>query len=117
MEFFGNQSKSYLLDLRTNALNSFKAFAYQKVSVAGTAIGLTVPDGTKYCEIKFISTINTTFAVMYLNLGTAQLPTATDGLPLDHGTFFDITDYENINNFRAIQTAAGTHTLYVQYYR
>jgi len=30
---------------------------------------------------------------------------------------FDITGAPNLINFRAIQVAAGTHTLHVQYYK
>jgi hypothetical protein len=30
---------------------------------------------------------------------------------------FDITGASNLVNFRAIQIAAGTHTLHIQYYK
>lgn len=117
MENFGNQSKSYLSELVRQGLNSFKAIGYEKLVVTGTAAGLaSIPATAKYCEMTLISTITTGAAINRLNLGSKTLPTATEGLGVANGTLLDIVDYQNIINFRAIQTAGGTHTLYVQYY-
>lgn len=112
---FGNQSKSYLSDLVKIALNGFKAFAYQKLTINGTAAKLTVPDGTKYAEIRLESTVTTSIPVRYLITG--GVPTATDGMAMNSLDLFDITDYANIINFSAIQTGAGTHTLHITYYK
>lgn len=112
---FGNQSKSYLDQLLKQNLNSFKAFAYEKVTVTGAVTTLTVPDTAKYAEIRLESSNTTSVAVRYLITG--EIPTATDGMALNNLDLFDLTDYQNLVNFKAIQTAAGTHTLHVQYYK
>ena len=114
---YGNQSKSYLEKLVQYALNNPKAIGYEKLTVGGTAVALTVPAETIYCEITLESTNNTTVAVRYLLLGDKTLPTATDGKPLTNLVEFNILDYQNISSFRAIQTAAGTHTLHIQYFK
>lgn len=113
---FGNQSKSYLEKLVTQGFNNPKAIGYEKLSVGGTAVSLSPPAGTTYCDISLESSNTTSVAVRYLMLGDKTLPTSTDGKPLSNSLEFDILDYQNIINFRAIQTAAGTHTLHIQYY-
>jgi len=115
MESFGNQSKSYLSDILRSHKNGFKAFSYQKLTIDGTAKALTVPDGTKYAELRLESTVVASVPVRYLITGGT--PTSTDGMALNNLELFDITDYQNIINFKAIQTGAGTHTLHIQYYR
>ncbi len=112
---FGNQSKSYLDQLLKQNLNNFKAFAYEKVSVTGAVTTLTVPATAKYAEIRLESTITTSIAIRYLITG--GIPTSTDGMALNNLDLFDLTDYQNLINFKAIQTGAGTHTLHVQYYK
>lgn len=112
---FGNQSKSYLSKLVKHSNNGFKAFSYQKLSVGGTAVSLTVPAEAKYADISLESSNTTTVAARYLITGGT--PTSTDGKPLSHLTEFDITDYQNLINFKAIQTGAGTHTLHIQYWK
>ena len=112
---FGNQSKSYLSKILRAHLNSFKAFDYQKLSITGTAAALTVPTGTKYAEIRLESTVTSSVPVRYLITG--DVPTSTDGMALNHLDLFDLTDYQNIINFKAIQTGAGTHTLHITYYK
>lgn len=112
---FGNQSKSYLDQLLKQNLNSFKAFSYQKLTVTGTAVSLTVPENAKYAEIRLESSVTSTIAARYLITG--GVPTATDGMALNNLDLFDISDYQNLVNFKAIQTGAGTHTLHIQYYK
>lgn len=111
---FGNQSKSYLSSLVKIALNGFKAFWYEKIVVDGTVKRLTVPATARYALMKIVSsaTGNCAFYLEFL------LPvTSTDGLPIADGTVFDVTDYANLQGFNITQSQAGTHTLYVQYYR
>jgi len=113
-EEFGNQSKSYLSELvRLNKYNLI-AFGYEKVSVTGTAIGLTVPTGAKYADITLESTITASVPVRYL---ISSVPTATDGKAIIHLTTFDIAGKPNLDKIKFIQTTAGTHTLHVEYYR
>ena len=112
---FGNQSKSYLDQLLKQNLNSFKAFSYQKLTVTGTAVSLTVPENAKYAEIRLESSITATIAARYLITG--DIPTATDGMALNNLDLFDISDYQNLVNFKIIQATAGTHTLHIQYYK
>jgi len=113
--FAGDQSKSYLSELVSLAKNSFKAISYQKLTVTGTAASLTVPNDAKYAEIRLESSVTSGIVVRYLITGGT--PTSTDGMGLTHLELFDITDYQNIINFKAIQTGAGTHTLHITYYK
>lgn len=112
---FGNQSKSYLDQLLKQNLNNFKAFSYQKLTVTGTVVSLTVPENAKYAEIRLESSITATIAARYLITG--DIPTATDGMALNNLDLFDISDYQNLVNFKIIQATAGTHTLHIQYYK
>jgi len=50
-------------------------------------------------------------------LGNVTLPTASDGMALNHLDFFDIDNGTNMVNFRVIRTTGGTHTLHIQYYK
>lgn len=114
----GDQSKSYLTELARLAKNSFKAHGYQALTVSGaSAQSLTVPDGTKYMECRLESSITASVPVRYLLLGTKTLPTTTTGMAINNLDVFDVTDYQNINNFRIIEATAGTHVLHVQYYK
>lgn len=114
----GDQSKSYLNQLVTLANNGFKAFAYQALTVTGaTAQSLTIPVGTKYMECRLESSITASVPVRYLLLGGATLPTTTTGMAINHLDVFDVTDAQNVNNFRIIEATAGTHVLHVQYYK
>jgi hypothetical protein len=93
------------------------AIGYQKLSVTGTAQALTIPDGATYAELRLESDVTASIPVRYLMLGNNTLPTATDGMALNHLDFFDIDNGTNMMNFRVIRTVAGTHTLHVQYYK
>ena len=111
---FGNQSKSYLSELvRLNKYNLL-ACGYQKLTVAGTAVALTVPAGAKYADITLESTVTASVPVRYL---ISQAPTATDGKALNHLTVFDVTGRPNLEQIKFIQTGAGTHTLHIEYYK
>lgn len=114
---FGNQSKSYLSQLvRLNKYNLI-ACGYEKLTVAGTAIGfVNIPADAKYALVVIESDVATS-AIRYLELGATTLPTASDGIPRSNLDAFDITGYPNIINFRAIQVTAGTHKVIVQYYK
>ena len=116
-EQFGNQTKTYSEKLVRSALNNFKAFAYEQLTVADSIVNLTVPDEAKYAVIVLESSI-TTVAVRYLEFGGSNtVVTAGSGIPISTGSAFDITDYQNLIGFQAIQEAAGTHLLNVQYYK
>ena len=118
MSEFGNQSKSYLSELVKYAKNSFKAFAYENLSISSAAVFTpTIPADTKYAEFSFESDVTATIPVRYLMLGNATLPTTTTGFPLRDGTFMDITGIPNLNNFRVIESTVGTHILNIQYYK
>lgn len=113
---FGNQSKSYLSKLVRHSDNGFKAFSYEKLSVSSAAVFTpTVPTGTKYMEIRVESSVTASVPLRYLITGAN--PTSTDGMALNHLDLLDITDAQNIQNFKVIRTTAGTHTLHIQYYK
>ena len=109
-----DQSKDYLKKLVDTNNKYYIAIGYQKLTVAGSVVSLTIPVGTTYAEIRFESSI-TTEAVRYRIDG--GLPTSTDGMLLMALDVFDITGPENLRNFKAIQVAAGTHILHITYYK
>jgi hypothetical protein len=113
-EEYGNQSKSYESRILRSSINSFKACGYEKITVDNTVKRLTVPTGAKYALLKLESsaTGNSVFYLEYY-----RPVSATDGIPIADGTAFDITDAQNLAGFNVIQSTAGTHTLYVQYYK
>lgn len=112
---FGNQSKSYLSRLLRGNLNSFKAIGYEAITVDGTVKALTIPSGAKYALMR-IESDKTGVVARYLET-TASTVSSTVGLGLVALDPLDITDAQNLNGFRITQAQAGTHTLYVQYYK
>ncbi len=116
MPIRSDQNKSYSSELLRLANYSLTALGYQKLTVGGTAVSLTVPDTATYALVVLQSSI-TTPAIRYLELGGTILPTSTDGIPRSDLDAFDISGYQNLVNFRAIQVGAGTHTLHIQYYK
>lgn len=116
MPIQGDSSKQLLHDLLRFTKKDHTALGYQKLTVAGTAVALTVPTFATYAVIYVESSI-ATVAVRYLELGDKIPPTAADGLGKFTTDVFDIIGYSNLTNFRAIQTGAGTHTLHIQYYK
>lgn len=116
MSEFGNQSKSYLSELVKYAKNSFKAFAYENLSISSAAVFTpTIPADTKYAEIVLESSITATVPIRYRIDG--GVPTTTNGMPLNHLDRFDITDYANLNNLKFIRTGAGTYNVHITYYK
>lgn len=109
----GDQSKEYLKELLQITRYNLVACGYQKLTVAGTAVSLTIPTGARYALVVVQSSIATP-AIRYLEYGT---PTATDGIPRSDLDAFDIQGAQNLANFKAIQVGAGTHTLHIQYYK
>lgn len=115
---FGNQSKSYQSLLLRAALNGYKAFGFQQLTVANSVVNLTIPADAKYALIVVESTISTN-CIRYLEFGGSNTVVAagTVGIPVSNGSVFDITDAQNLAGFQAIQEGAGTHKLNIQYYR
>lgn len=109
----GDQSKEYLKELLQITRYNLVACGYQKLTVAGTAVSLTIPTGARYALVVVQSSIATP-AIRYLEYGT---PTATDGIPRSDLDAFDIQGAQNLANFKAIQVGAGAHTLHIQYYK
>lgn len=114
-----DQSKSYLLELVNANKKNLIAFGYEKldVGVSATVKSLTIPVGATYAEISAVSSNTTTIPMFYLMLGDKTPPTTTTGLPLRNETFFDVSGYANLLNFRVIRTGVDTDTLHVQYYK
>lgn len=103
--------------IKQATVNSFKAFAYEAITVTTTAQQLTVPAGARYALLKLISdgTGNTANCLQF------RLPvTASAGMPISDGTVFDITDAQNLAGFNIIKTTSGVAAntvLHVEYYK
>lgn len=116
MQEFGNQSKSYLSGILRSALNSFKAFSYESITIDGTVKTLTVPDGAKYALITVESSVTSGVIARYLETKQSTV-TTTLGLALRDGSVVDVTDAQNLAGFQVTQATAGTHVIKVQYYK
>ena len=110
-----DQSKSYLKELVRIALNSPKAFAYEKITVDGTVKKLTVPADAKYAIIT-LESVDTGVAARYLETLSTTVQSSV-GMPLYNGTDKDILDYNNLINFQIIRAQSGATSLNVQYYK
>ncbi len=78
----------------------------------------TIPTNAIYMEIRIESSVVSGVVGRYLNLGaTGTQPSSTVGMPVSHLDFLDVTGTDAVNNFRIIQTQAGTHTAHIQYYK
>lgn len=115
---FGNQTKSYSeLQLKA-ALNGFKAFDYESITVNGTVKNLTIPPNAKYALITVESSVTSGVVARYLEFGgSSTVVTTTLGLALRDGSVFDITDAQNLAGFQITQAQGGTHVIKVQYYK
>lgn len=113
----GDQSKSFLAELIKINKNNLVACGFEKLTVAGTVVKfLNIPTNATYALIEVESSIATA-AIRYLELGDKTPPSTTDGIARSNTAAFDVSGYQNIVNFRAIQVGAGTHTLQIQYYK
>jgi hypothetical protein len=113
----GDQSKKYAAQALKTINNNLIAIDFQQLTFTSDAVGLTVPEGATYAEIRLESTA-TTIAARYLLLGNNKLPISlTTGIPLSNLDLFDVSGSENLLNFRIIQEVSGTHKLNIQYYR
>jgi hypothetical protein len=111
-----DQIKSYLQELIKLNKYNFIACGYQQLTVSSTAVALTIPTDAVYAIVEVESSLSTP-AIRYLELGDGTLPTATTGIRRSNLDAIDITGYQNLSNFRAIQVGAGTHKLNIQYYK
>jgi hypothetical protein len=91
------------------------AFEYEAIIIDGTGQVLTVPEGAVYAELRLESDVTSGVATRYLMTGNS--PSASDGMALNNLDFFDISGGTNLVNFQIIESASGTHTLHVQYYK
>ena len=106
--------------IRSNLPVNLACCDYEKITVTDASIKmLTVPSGTKYCEIFVESATTSGYVANYVTYEdtTTTLPTVTDGIPVMNGTFFDIPNVDSISNFRIIGRTGITTTLHVQYYK
>ena len=111
----GDQSKSYLFGILQAALNGFKAFSYEAITVDNTVKTLTIPTGAKYAFMVLESDA-TGIAARFLQTKQTTVST-TAGLALSNLDRFDVTDAQNLSQFQITQAQAGTHTLHVEYYK
>jgi hypothetical protein len=117
MPFGIDNAKSYLRELLQIQRHSLVACGYEKKTVIGTASGLgSIPTDATFAIIKLESN-KTGYAVRFLETGTQPLVTTTDGIGFADGDTWDITNRQNLENFRCIEAIAGTNTLHVQYYK
>lgn len=112
-----DQSKSYLSELIRLNKKDLIAIGYEKLTVAGTAVGLaSIPTEARYALVVVESSVASGMAIRYLEYGAA--PTASDGIGRANLDAFDIHGRQNMVNFKAIQTTgASTNTLHIQYYK
>jgi len=105
----------------TNALvrigtNFGKARGHQDLTcTTNTVVSLTIPVNIQYAQLRLATTSTATNTPVAWYLNDGGTPSAGVGIPLLGWETFDITDFENINNFK-IFAVGGTEVLHVQYY-
>lgn len=109
-----------MLDLLKKILqtlgNNGTCIGKQTLTVNGTVSQLTVPADTAYGLIVLESNAaNPGAAIRYWEDGTA--PTTTDGIPRTDGSAWDVSSAENLRKIKFIQAQAGTHTIFVEYFK
>jgi hypothetical protein len=114
MSFLTDNSKTYLRELVRQGLNDLEAFALEKVTVNNTVKTLTVPADAKVAVMSLVSTITSGPAIW---VRYDADPVSGIGSPFYNTDRFNVVDAKNLTNFKVIQDSAGTHTLYVEYYR
>lgn len=93
---------------------------YEKLAVDShtTAVKLTVPAKANYAILRLVADATTTDKTLVIRFrmdGTA--PTTAEGMPIGDKESFDISETQNLTNFRAISIEASkTHYLYILYF-
>jgi hypothetical protein len=111
-----NTTVNSLDKLRQYAINNAKAIpGAQRLQVTGAYEALTVPAGANYA-ICILESDETGVAARCLSNGEAPVATSL-GLPLYDRSTFDISDYQNLVNFKIIEEVAASATyLNIEYY-
>ena len=112
----GDQSKSYLSQLVKSALNSPVPFGYEKITVDGTVKNLTIPTGATYATVTIESSVTTGVVIRALQSKVTTVST-TVGQGWRDGGVFDITNAQGLTGFQVTQAQAGTHNIYVEYFK
>ena len=111
-------SNNSLSQLVRVSQNFGKARGFQALTCTqNSVVTLTIPSSLaiSYAQLRLYTTsgaANTPVA-WYTMDGTT--PAANNGIPLLGWEMLDITDFENLNNFK-IYATGGTEVLYVQYF-
>ncbi len=95
----------------------YSPFAYETITVADTAVGLTsatYKPSEKFFAVKAILTLETA-QIRFRIDGTA--PTSTEGHLLEVGEILTLESYDEISKFKAIRTGGTSGTLRVTYLR
>lgn len=96
--------------------NKGNAIAYEQITVTTLTNLPNLPATATGAILILESTVAApTTSIRYREDGGA--PTSTVGMPVVDGTIFAIEGYQNLVNFKAIASGAGTYLLNVQYYR
>ena len=104
--------KSILKRLNKFTSNSPKAIAYEKITLTpGTVKTLTVPANANYAKLRITSAL-TTVCAYYLEHNQDPSVASVIGIPLMHLDIFDVTDTQNLSNFKI----DGDGILHVQYF-
>ncbi len=111
---FGNQSKSYLEKLVRQGNNSYTCIGHETLVITGTAQSLVGNVNATNAIIQVQSTVSTT-AIRYWEDGT--VPTSSTGFSQGNGAVMELSNQQNIVNFKAIKETAGTTQIVVHYYK
>lgn len=112
---YGDESKVYLRKLVQQGENNPVAIGYEKLSVTGTAASLAALPPTANFALMIIESTIASVSVRYREDGPA--PTSTDGMSRSNTEAWEILSAANLSQFKIIETGAGTHNLYVTYYK
>lgn len=110
-------------DIELKVLNKIKdllgnnsvCIGTQTLTVDNNVVQLTVPSNASYAFIQ-VQSDATGKAVRYWSDGLT-VPTSTDGLFRANGEAFDILSAQTASQIKFTQAQAGTHTLFIEYYK
>lgn len=112
-----SQISDLLKHIAAIAMSNAVCIKTDVLTVDGTVKNLpNIPTEANYAVITCESS-NTTTAFARCSQSQGYTPSAVNGVPLVDGQKFDILGRDSVSNFKIIQTDAGTHKIWVEYFK
>jgi hypothetical protein len=108
-------NNKFLANIAYSVSNNGVCIGKETLTVDSTVKSLvSVPTGVSYA-IMWVESNATGTAIRYWESGDD--PSTTDGIGKSNNEAMDVANAENLRKFRVVQAQAGTHKLFIQYYK